>query len=408
MKQIFLQKGNRLLFSLISTILFIVSFYIFYIQVFYYQFYNVPKSDLSDHIKLIELLIQHQYNVPHAGFHYFTLFISELFHLSREYAAIILLSSFVVVSLIVTLFTLTYFLREIYSEKFLIIISLFLNLITPVFLPILNTTIYFGQGSPNIWHSPTYIMTKPFVLPIILLVIFILRDFKKKSSIYSIILTGFLLGLSVFFKPNFALAFIPAIGIFVLIKYRNDFRKYVISFFLVLPSLLLLVYQFLSTYFFHKNEIGGTGDQIFFSFFGAWSVHSPFIPLSILRGVIFPVLIFVFRKRETRNNDYLIISWIFYFVAFLEVSLLAEKNSFFAFNFSNGYNFALVSIYAFSTIEFLKWMKELAFPFNIVALKFSALSGDRKKLYITTIVFYWYIISGFIYLIRQVLGYGFS
>jgi hypothetical protein len=319
-----------------------------------------------------------------------------------------LLCVFVLISFIVTFFTLKYFLKEIYDEKALILFSLFLHLVTPVFLPILNTTIYFGQGSPNIWHSPTFIMTKPFVLIIILLVIPVFKDFKKQYSVRNIIMAGLLLMISVFFKPNFALAFIPALGIFILIKYRSEFRKYVLSFFIVLPAILLLGYQFFSTYFTPDNKLGGTGDQIIFSFLGAWNVHSPCIPLSILRGVIFPAAVFFFRKKEVMKNDYLTISWIFYIVAFIELSLLAERQSFFAFNFSNGYNFSLISLYTFSLIELLRWMKDIDFPYNIFGLKYSGLSGEQKKLYITTILFYWYIISGFIYLIRQVLGYGFS
>lgn len=405
---ILIRKENRL--PLIASLIFLfgVSFYIFYMQVFYYQFYNIPKSDLSDHIKLIELIIQHQYHVPHAGFHYCTLFVSNIFHISREYSAIILLSSFVLISFIVTFYTLKYFLKEIYPEKTLILFSVFLHLVTPIFLPILNTTIFFGQGSPNVWHSPTFIMTKPFVLIIILLVIPIVVDYKHKSSIRNIILTGLLLMISVYFKPNFALAFIPALGLLILIKYASDFKKYILSFFIVLPAIILLGYQFFSTYFISDNKMGGTGDQVIFSFLGAWKVHSPYLPLSIIRGAIFPASVYFFRRNYVRQNNYLTISWLFYLVGFLEGALLAEKQSFFAFNFSNGYNFSLISLYTFSVIELLNWMKDRDFPFNIFDLKFSGLSGEDKKLFITTALFYWCVVSGFIYLSRQILGYGFS
>ena len=408
MKLLFLEKGNRLMFAGILSVFFCTSFYIFYMQVFYYQFYNIPKSDLSDHIKLIELIIQRKYHVPHAGFHYTTLFFSNLIHLNREISAIILLSLFVLISFIVTFHTLKLFLDEIYSEKFLLLISVFLHLVTPVFLPILNTTIYFGQGSPNIWHSPTFIITKPFVLIIIILVIQTLKWEKKQSAVLLGILTGFLLMVSVYFKPNFALALIPALGVFVLIKYRNRIEKYLLSFFIVLPSLVLLGYQFFSTYFLTDRGLGGTDDKIILTFFGVWKVHSPSVLLSILRGSVFPLLIVFFRRKEIVKNHYLIISWLIYLVAFTEGAFLAEKESFFAFNFSNGYNFSLISLYTFSVIELLKWMKETGLYFNISGLKYAELSGERKKLFITTITFYWYIISGIIYLIRQILGYGFS
>ena len=404
----FLHKENILILTALLIVLFIISFYIFYMQVFYYQFYNIPKSDLSDHIKLIELILQHKYHVPHAGFHYATLFFSNVIHLNREISAIILLSLFVLVSFIVTYYTLKLFLDKIYSEKFLLLISVFLHLVTPVFLPILNTTIYFGQGSPNIWHSPTFIMTKPFVLIIILLVIQTLKEEKKQSSLLLGILTGFLLMVSVYFKPNFALALIPALGVYVLIEYRNKIKKYILSILIVLPSLILLGYQFFSTYFLTDRGLGGTGDEIILTFFGVWKVHSPSVFLSILRGSVFPILIVFFRRKEIGNNHYLLISWLIYLVAFTEGAFLAEKESFFAFNFSNGYNFSLIGLYTFSIIELLKWMKETGFKFNISGLKYAELSGERKKLFITTFTFYWYIISGIIYLIRQILGYGFS
>jgi hypothetical protein len=156
------------------------------------------------------------------------------------------------------------------------------------------------------------------------------------------------------------------------------------------------------------SKMGGTDDQIIFSFFGVWKIHSPCIPLSVLRGIIFPVSILIFRKKDVQKDDFLTISWIIYIVAFIEAALLAEKVSFNAFNFSNGYNFSLISLYTFSVIELLRWMKDLSFPFNFSVLKYSVLSGEQKKLYITTLLFYLYVISGFIYLLRQVLGYGFS
>jgi hypothetical protein len=127
-----------------------------------------------------------------------------------------------------------------------------------------------------------------------------------------------------------------------------------------------------------------------------------------LRGIIFPAMVYFFRKSEVEKNDYLTISWIFYIVAVIEASLFAEKESFFAFNFGNGYNFSLIPLYTFSAIELLKWMKDLAFPFNIFGLKYSGLSGKEKRLFISTIFFYWCIISGFVYLGRQILGYGYS
>jgi hypothetical protein len=251
-------------------------------------------------------------------------------------------------------------------------------------------------------------MTKPFVLIIILLVIPVFEDFKKQFSIRNIILPALLLMISVYYKPNFALAFIPALGVFILIKHTREFRKYLLSFFIVLPSIILLGYQFFSTYFFSDNKMGGTGDQVILTFFGAWKVHSPCIPLSVLRGIIFPASVFFFRRKEVHKNNYLVISWIFYFVAFIEVSFLAEKESFYAFNFSNGYNFSLIALYTFSAIELLKWMKESVFPFNIIGLKYHGLSIEHRQLFFSAILFYCCIISGFIYLGRQILGYGFS
>lgn len=407
MKFTFIQKGNQFIFNLILIFLFIISFYIFYKQVFYYRFYNIPKSDLSDHIKLIELILQHKYHVPHAGFHYLTYFFSLITSLNREYSAIILLSFFVLISFVVTLQTLKIFLSELYLEKTLIIFTAFLHLVTPIFLPIFNTTIFFGQGSPNVWHSPTFIMTKPFVLIILLLVISIITD-SKKQSLWRIILTSVLLMISVFFKPNFAIALIPALGIFVLIRYPGEFRKYVLLLILVSPAVLLLGYQFLSTYLLNDNEMLGTGDKVIFSLFGAWSVHSPCIPLSVVRGIIFPAAIFIFRRKKVIKNDYLTISLLFYLVAFIEVSFLAEKQSFYAFNFSNGYNFSLISLYTFSVIELLIWFKELNIPVNIFVLKYKELAFEQKKLYYSALFFYLGVGSGIIYLLRQLLGYGFS
>ena len=115
------QKGSRFLFIISTIILFGVSFYIFY------KF--SPITSISKY--------------------YLTYLLGFLTNLSYEYSAIILLSIFVFISFIVTILTLRYFLIDIYPEKFIILIAIFLNLVTPLFLPIFNTTIYFGQGSPR-------------------------------------------------------------------------------------------------------------------------------------------------------------------------------------------------------------------------------------------------------------------
>lgn len=408
MKSIFLNKESRQIFLTTLIILFGISFYIFYIQVFYYRFYNLPKTDLSDHIKLIELILKHEYHVPHAGFHYCTYLFSTLTHISREYSAIILLSLFVVISFLVTYWTLWVFLKGIYSDKFLMLITLFLHLVTPIFLPILNTTIYFGQGSPNFWYSPTFVMAKPFVLIIIMLVIPLIDGFKKQTSYWRIVLSGTLLMISVFIKPNFAMIFIPALGVYILIKHVKEFGVYLKSFLIVLPAVFLLGYQFYSTYYNSEIKIAGTGDQIIFSFFGAWSVHSPSIPLSVLRALIFPLSIFFLEGRDLFKSNFLVFSWIMYFVAFLEFALLAEKKSFYAQNFVNGYSFSLISLYIFSAIEFFKWIKHSNFSFNIFGIKHYRLSVEHKKIYVSAILFYLCIASGMIYLVRQCLGYGYS
>lgn len=406
-RMILLNKKTGLIIAIL-VFLFCISFYIFYQQVFYYRFYNIPKSDLSDHIKLITMIIQGKYHVPHSGFHYTTYLFSILTFLNFEYAAIILLSLFTITSYLVTYMILKKFLDEKYSERFLLIIAFFLQIITPVFLPLLNTTIYFGQGSPTIWHSPTFIMAKPFVLVVIMLTVSVLEISGDSISKLYLLLSSALLALSVFYKPNFALVLIPALGVFILMRYRNEFKKYVLSFLIILPSLFLLGYQFLSTYNITDNNITGTNDTIIFTFFGSWSMHSPCIPLSVIRGIIFPMLILIFRRRSAFMNNYLVLSWLIYLVAFLEMSFLAEKNSFLSFNFSWGYSFSLISLYIFSVTELLLWMKEKDFPFNFSDLKYSELPPEQKKIYISTIILYWGFLSGVIYLVRQILGYGFA
>ncbi len=92
----------------------------------------------------------------------------------------------------------------------------------------------------------------------------------------------------------------------------------------------------------------------------------------------------------------------------MEFSLLAEKKSFYAQNFVNGYNFSLISLYTFSAIELLKWIKDTNFSFNIYGVRYSGLSTDHKKIFVSTILFYLYVVSGIIYLVRQLLGYGYS
>jgi hypothetical protein len=244
---------------------------------------------------------------------------------------------------------LKYFLSSKLNDRWLFFLTSILTFVTAIYVPFFNENVYVGQGSPNIWHSPTYLILKPFASCAFLLFILFAENARYRNSIFYAGLLSLTTALSALIKPNFVIVFMPAILIFLIIRFYGKISLYMKSFIVLLPTLCVLLYQYYTSYSSDKVAEG----SIIISFFGVWKLYSPNIFFSILLGLAFPLSVLALRPINIlKNNNFLLASWIMVIVGILQASFLAESGPRFKdWNFFWGYNIALHIIFIFSLIE---------------------------------------------------------
>jgi len=253
----------------------------------------------------------------------------------------------------------------------------------PISLPFYNKFIYLGQGSPNVWHSPTLITLQPFVLYITYQTLFKIEKIRLDIPFFTL---SFLLLVSCFFKPSYAEVFLPALfiyGTILTIKNKNYMQLKNI-FLLILPTIILLILQFL---------ILNSKSHLILTFFGVIKLYSANPLLSFIRATAFPITVAIFVNKSM--SKHLRFCWIILLVSYLQFAFLAQKNGFANANFEWGFNSALTLIFIFSIIEIIKWL---------LTTKSVQIKNKKAKTAIISIVFCCHLASGIIYIYRIFSG----
>lgn len=223
---------------------------------------------------------------------------------------------------------------------------------TAIWLPFYNESIYYGQGSPTIWHSPTYNAVKPFAL----LSCFVLfRIIKLRDASFKICLVYALLTLvCLFMKPSFFQVQAPAVFLFLLIDFiRMRNLRFVLSIAATfIPALAYMVIQFWIMFY---TDTGG-GEGISFGLFTVYGATNPNLLVSILLLLAFPFYSAIVLRRDlfAKDSPYLFLI-LMVIVGFCEYSFVME-NGFRMYhgNFSWGYMLSVFLYLAFVLPLFLK------------------------------------------------------
>lgn len=305
-------------------------------------------------------------------------------------------SVFILTLSIITCFIITYFcLRLIFNNNHLksIIITWILFLIGPIFLPFFSSYIYLGQGSPNIYHNPTFIAQKPFSILVFLLTYFYIQK-NKPISIKKIIILSFLLLISILIKPNFSITFIPTLFFYIFItsKDRFNIKRYLNVILIIIPSIILLLLQFCFTY---KTNINTTSSSIMISYMTVWKHFSPNPYISLFLGILFPFSIIISRFKVIKKKPFFLISIIYFLFSLIQMALFAEKGPrLFAGNFFWSYYMGLFFLYLVTLQEYILWIYKLR-KNNIL---------NKLAFFTSSIILVLHLVSGIYYLSRIFTG----
>jgi len=197
-------------------------------------------------------------------------------------------------------------------------------LVSSVWIPWINPTVFLGGGSPNPWHSPTQIaLMAPMILSVSWVAMAEERYTKTREIIpwKDTVLLAVVLLISALFKPTFLQAFLPAAGLYFLVKWiRNPKGSpyYLRLLLAVAPALLAILMQFL---FYFGGIIESQG--------GITLLVSGAKTLDVLKMVLltqlFPLFVLMaFFNRETFRSPLFVLTLLLDAVAVLQMLVLAE------------------------------------------------------------------------------------
>lgn len=204
-----------------------------------------------------------------------------------------------------------------------LVVSVALLFVTAIRFPAFSLEVYLGQGSPTIWHNPTYYAIKPFAL--LSMGLFLKLAKESFSDKRGCVVLSILILVGVLMKPVFFQCFFPAvIAIYALraiVKDRMPARVLLVF----APSVVLGCVMVLLLFFQPSTDGSGGGGGIAVTFFGGWSPFSnnPWVSMALLFA--FPIYSMAINWRSffTLRGDKVVVPATL-LVAWLEQMLLVE------------------------------------------------------------------------------------
>jgi hypothetical protein len=322
-----------------------IIFFIFLTSIFLFLTYHQSicsyPSDTSEHIKFTKEFFHHDRYIPHPLWHICSYTISKLFNIQLTLSAAIC-STFLLVLWSILVYV---FIIKNINDNFKVRLSMMIIImIGPLCIPWYNKIIYYGQGSPNIWHNVTLWSVKPFAL----LSTWLSIDGLYKKDIKKLTLATIFTLISIFAKPSFIIMFLPALLLYAIA--RQEYKDMLfVKFYAIVSglSIMILLYQY--THTFNQQE-----GKIIIDFLGVWSLTSQNISVSILLALAFPMA-FISLHSKILQDRYILISWIMIFISIAYYATFAQTGRFYTHgNFGWSYMIAMSLLYLFSIVKYFE------------------------------------------------------
>ena len=389
--------------SFVFILIFSFGFYLMYNQAF-----NKFPSDTKTHIyhaakfapgKVVEV----SYPMWHASVYV----VSKSLGVDLKYGAA-LVTAFVIMALAMSIFTIVkWSLKDelpnlSFNQKEYLFLGMTITLMVmaAVYVPFFNKRQFLGQASCGVWHNVTLLMVKPFAL----FSLYTLVKYLETKQLKWMLISALIILLSIYAKPSFIIAFLPAVFMFFVLFVMRQMKLNVLQVFTHIIDifkrfkqeiLFLIILAFLSALILWAQYISiyngeNTQNKVIFDFLGVWSFYSPNIFGSLLLTYLFPLAVLLFVNQKKSNTYYL--SLITTVVAVLLLSCFAEEGRYHDGNFGWSQQVAVQMFFVMSLIEFVKNYSYL----------------QNWKIYIISITLSLHIISGVFYLGKILKGLSYA
>lgn len=183
-------------------------------------------------------------------------------------------------------------------------------------------------------HSPTNLLLRPFAVAMIWLSAQQLMETPKRWRLSAVSL-AVLTALSLFAKPSFVMAFVPALGLVLAYRFFRgaDQGRWLIVGSVFIPAVLVLGWQYWYTYSPQAqagySTFGGEPARIAFAplelFLDWWRMSAADIIPQILLSVAFPAVVYLTYFPQARRNLVLNLAWLAFLIGQSYGLLLVER-----------------------------------------------------------------------------------
>lgn len=269
---------------------------------------------------------------------------------------------------------------------------------------IFTESISVGQGSPNVWHSPTYTFMKPFFILIIDYVDRWLNSIQKSEDEDKQGLSNHFVWISLFLflstiaKPSFTLIFLTTAGVygvFLIITKKVSSRELIRIVLAFIPTIGLMIVQYLWVYY--MPDLNSEPTSFKLDMFKLWMNKTNGLLLyAVLLEIAFPLVLMLFGFGKGIGKGY-VFAWLLYVISFLQYGLLAEGGKRYTDgNFVWGYKSAQYILFMYSILILLHNYK------NIFKQKKSL---TKLKFIGCSMILILYILSGAVNFLQKAIHY---
>ena len=283
------------------------------------------EVDFGGHIRRALSLPDSPRHITHVLFHAIFLFIHRLaWFIPRSLATAM---AILAVMLPVPIITYALFKRAVDDAAptaLLIALSLALSIMAPI--TIWTDSGMLGYINPIVYHNPTMITARLFVIPLSLLAFRIFQGQPYRSlnqRVYILLLSTVTVLLGTLAKASFTFALLPACCLFALWRY---FKRERVDWLLLLcgiclPGIFLMGLQYLIVY-----ESADRTSTVAIGFLTTVREWIPIwrVPIQFLLSLVFPMAVFALYFERARRHLYLKMCWVIFAVAAAQMYFFYE------------------------------------------------------------------------------------
>ena len=219
-----------------------------------------------------------------------------------------------------------------------------------IYIPAVNPYHYFGVQGGSCWHNDTYTIMRFAALPVLFLYRKIDGMYLKKIRPADFAAFTIFLTLANWVKPNFVVAFAPAMLIVLIADFAasrgKTFFRQVLFGIPVLLSMSVLVFQSIQLFVKADTAAATTGFPVGLSLAYILRQHARYPVFSLVQSAAFPLVILILNRKKFLKDRFFRFTLIMTGVGFFEYVFMHEngmrKNDG---NFSWGYSFCLFFLF---------------------------------------------------------------